>query len=178
MFIHIFSILTLLFTLLLPAISSGSQTGSLHGRESPFQCRAAPCTAKSRQNCKVHLHALSTPARASVLCQLIATTIIYDKDKITPINHCQNQLQSAASQSNQTNLSFKKKIVAQERASGMYRLSAIYFARSAADLPLDFAIPTIFIFIIYLMGHLRYSAAAFFANYFTVLLLALVRSLV
>ena len=60
----------------------------------------------------------------------------------------------------------------------MYRLSAIYFARSAADMPLDFAIPTIFILIIYLMGHLRYSAAAFFANYFTVLLLALVRSLV
>ena len=59
----------------------------------------------------------------------------------------------------------------------MYRLSAIYFARSAADLPLDFAIPTIFILIVYLMGHLRYSAAAFFANYFTVLLLALVRSL-
>lgn len=67
--------------------------------------------------------------------------------------------------------------MAQERASGMYRLSAIYFARSAADMPLDFAIPTIFILIIYLMGHLRYSAAAFFANYFTVLLLALVRSL-
>ncbi len=64
---------------------------------------------------------------------------------------------------------------AQERASGMYRLSAIYFARSAADLPLDFAIPTIFILIVYLMGHLRYTAAAFFANYFTVLLLALVR---
>jgi hypothetical protein len=65
---------------------------------------------------------------------------------------------------------------AQERASGMYRLSAIYFARSAADLPLDFAIPTIFILIVYLMGHLRYTAAAFFANYFTVLLLALVRA--
>lgn len=63
----------------------------------------------------------------------------------------------------------------QERASGMYRLSAIYFARSAADLPLDFAIPTVFILIVYLMGHLRYTAAAFFANYFTVLLLALVR---
>ena len=64
----------------------------------------------------------------------------------------------------------------QERASGMYRLSAIYFARSAADLPLDFAIPTVFILIVYLMGHLRYTAAAFFANYFTVLLLALVRA--
>ena len=67
-------------------------------------------------------------------------------------------------------------ICLQERASGMYRLSAIYFARSAADLPLDFAIPTVFILIVYLMGHLRYTAAAFFANYFTVLLLALVRA--
>lgn len=61
-----------------------------------------------------------------------------------------------------------------ERASGMYRLSAFYFARTASDLPMDFAVPTIFIVIIYFMAHLRYTAAAFFANFFTVILLGLV----
>ena len=29
-----------------------------------------------------------------------------------------------------------------ERASGMYRLSAFYFARQLSDLPMDLAIPT------------------------------------
>ena len=33
--------------------------------------------------------------------------------------------------------------VPQERASGMYRLSAFYFARLASDLPMDMAIPTV-----------------------------------
>jgi hypothetical protein len=34
-------------------------------------------------------------------------------------------------------------LVLQERASGMYRLSAFYFARLASDLPMDMAIPTV-----------------------------------
>ena len=38
----------------------------------------------------------------------------------------------------------------QERASGMYRLSAFYFARSASDLPFE-ATPSLFVFIIYFM---------------------------
>ncbi len=63
-----------------------------------------------------------------------------------------------------------------ERASGMYRLSAFYFARMASDLPMDFAIPTIFLILIYFMGGLRYNAAAFFSNFFTVMLVALVRT--
>jgi len=45
----------------------------------------------------------------------------------------------------------------QERASGMYRLSAFYFARTASDLPIDCTIPTCFIIIVYFMGGLRYS---------------------
>jgi hypothetical protein len=57
----------------------------------------------------------------------------------------------------------------------MYRLSAFYFARMASDLPMDFAVPTIFIAIIYFMSHLRYTAQAFFSNFFTVILLGLVR---
>ena len=34
--------------------------------------------------------------------------------------------------------------------------------------------PTIFITLIYFMAHLRYTAAAFFSNFFTVILLGLV----
>ncbi len=45
----------------------------------------------------------------------------------------------------------------QERASGMYRLSAFYFARTASDLPIDCTIPTCFIIIVYFMGGLRYA---------------------
>lgn len=45
----------------------------------------------------------------------------------------------------------------QERASGMYRLSAFYFARTASDLPIDCTIPTFFIIIVYFMGGLRYG---------------------
>ena len=36
--------------------------------------------------------------------------------------------------------------------------------------------PTIFITLIYFMAHLRYTAAAFFSNFFTVILLGLVNS--
>ena len=62
-----------------------------------------------------------------------------------------------------------------ERASGMYRLSAFYFARTASDLPMDMAIPTLFLLLVYFMGGLHYSASAFFANFFTVILVMLVR---
>lgn len=56
----------------------------------------------------------------------------------------------------------------------MYRLSAFYFARTASDLPMDFAVPIIFIIIIYFMSHLRYTAQAFFSNIFTVIFVGLV----
>ena len=58
-----------------------------------------------------------------------------------------------------------------ERASGMYRLSAFYFARMASDLPLDMAIPTIFVIILYFMSGLRTdNAKYFFENWFAVVL--------
>ena len=38
-----------------------------------------------------------------------------------------------------------------ERASGMYRLSAFYIARTASDLPIELATPSIFIVLIYFM---------------------------
>lgn len=69
------------------------------------------------------------------------------------------------------------KMLLKERASGMYRLSAFYFARTASDLPMDMAIPTLFLVLVYFMGHLRYTAAAFFSNFFTVILVMLVSNL-
>ncbi|KAA6416809.1 hypothetical protein WJX79_011032 [Trebouxia sp. C0005] len=62
------------------------------------------------------------------------------------------------------------KMMLKERASGMYRLSAFYFARTASDLPIDCTIPTCFIIIVYFMGGLRYNAGSFFANWAAVLL--------
>ncbi|KAK9821260.1 hypothetical protein WJX74_004512 [Apatococcus lobatus] len=66
------------------------------------------------------------------------------------------------------------KMLLKERASGMYRLSAFYFARTASDLPMDFAVPTVFLLIVYWMTGLRPTAQAFFENYFTVMFLSLV----
>lgn len=43
------------------------------------------------------------------------------------------------------------KMMLKERASGMYRLSAFYFARTASDLPMELTTPSLFIFIIYFM---------------------------
>lgn len=40
-----------------------------------------------------------------------------------------------------------------ERASGMYRLSAFYLARSASDIPSDLTIPSVFIAIICEASH-------------------------
>lgn len=48
------------------------------------------------------------------------------------------------------------KMVVKERASGMYHLSAFFFARMASDLPVDSTLPTIFILIIYFMAGLRW----------------------
>lgn len=69
----------------------------------------------------------------------------------------------------------ERKMLLKERASGMYRLSAFYFARLASDLPMDMAIPTIFIILVYFLGGLRVDGAGwFFANWFAVILVMFV----
>ncbi|KAI7845331.1 hypothetical protein COHA_001172 [Chlorella ohadii] len=67
----------------------------------------------------------------------------------------------------------EQKMMLKERASGMYRLSAFYLARTASDIPADLSVPSIFIAIIYLMGGLRHGGY-FFLNWLTVLLSTLV----
>lgn len=49
-----------------------------------------------------------------------------------------------------------------ERDSGMYRLSAFYFARTASDIPMGYSVPLCMLIIIYFMAGLRLSAGAFF----------------
>lgn len=62
------------------------------------------------------------------------------------------------------------KMMLKERASGMYRLSAFYLARTASDVPMDMFIPTIFVIIIYWMAWLQPTAKAFFCNWLAVML--------
>lgn len=45
--------------------------------------------------------------------------------------------------------------MAKERPSGMYRLSAYYLARTAADLPIEILYPTLYVVVVYLFGGLR-----------------------
>ena len=66
------------------------------------------------------------------------------------------------------------KMMLKERASGMYRLSAFYFARSASDIPMEVTVPSVFIVIVYFMAGLRLEAWAFFANWASVTLVLLV----
>ena len=66
------------------------------------------------------------------------------------------------------------KMMLKERASGMYRLSAYYIARSASELPMDCFIPTLYVIILYWFTGLRATAEAFIANWLTIVLVALV----
>eukprot|EP00262_Sarcandra_glabra_P001467 TRINITY_DN11583_c0_g2_i1.p1 TRINITY_DN11583_c0_g2~~TRINITY_DN11583_c0_g2_i1.p1 ORF type:complete len:234 (+),score=25.26 TRINITY_DN11583_c0_g2_i1:620-1321(+) len=57
-----------------------------------------------------------------------------------------------------------------ERAVGMYRLSAYFMARTTSDLPLDFFLPIIFLFVVYFMASLRLSFVPFFLSMLIVFL--------
>ncbi|CAI5968276.1 unnamed protein product, partial [Closterium sp. NIES-64] len=58
-------------------------------------------------------------------------------------------------------------ILAKERACDMYRLSAYYFSRQLADLPMEWLLPTLFTLICYFMASLELTAAAFFGLLFS-----------
>ncbi|MED6182399.1 ABC transporter G member 14 [Stylosanthes scabra] len=61
-----------------------------------------------------------------------------------------------------------------ERSSGMYRLSSYFLARTIGDLPLELALPTAFVFIIYWMGGLKPDPATFILSLLVVLYSVLV----
>ncbi|KAF6253780.1 P-loop containing nucleoside triphosphate hydrolase protein, partial [Scenedesmus sp. NREL 46B-D3] len=56
------------------------------------------------------------------------------------------------------------RMLLKERASGMYRVSAFYLSSAVSDLPMDCALPALFVVIIYFMGGLRLTATAFLSN--------------
>ncbi|KAK2644132.1 hypothetical protein Ddye_019327 [Dipteronia dyeriana] len=61
-----------------------------------------------------------------------------------------------------------------ERSSGMYRLSSYFMARTTADLPMELALPTVFVVITYWMGGLKPTSVNFFHTLSIVLYTALV----
>jgi hypothetical protein len=65
-------------------------------------------------------------------------------------------------------------MLTKERPGGMYRLSAYYAARCAADLPIEILNTLLFVTVVYFFGGLRLTAAAFFGNLFGMLLIVLV----
>ncbi|XP_022136382.1 ABC transporter G family member 14 [Momordica charantia] len=68
----------------------------------------------------------------------------------------------------------ERTMLIKERSSGMYRLSSYFLARTVGDLPLELALPTAFVFIIYFMGGLDPHPATFLLSLLIVLYSVLV----
>ncbi|CAI0410170.1 unnamed protein product [Linum tenue] len=68
----------------------------------------------------------------------------------------------------------ERRMLIKERASGMYHLSSYFLARTFGDLPLDLALPTAFVFIIYWMGGLKPDPITFVLSLIVVLYSVLV----
>ncbi|KAJ9707707.1 hypothetical protein PVL29_002656 [Vitis rotundifolia] len=63
----------------------------------------------------------------------------------------------------------ERRMLIKERSSGMYRLSSYFLARTFGDLPLELALPTAFVFIIYWMGGLKPDPVTFILSLLVVL---------
>ncbi|KAH9676012.1 ABC transporter G family member 14 [Citrus sinensis] len=68
----------------------------------------------------------------------------------------------------------ERTMLIKERSSGMYRLSSYFLARTFGDLPLELALPTAFVFIIYWMGGLKADSVTFILSLLAVLYSVLV----
>ncbi|KAK7262806.1 hypothetical protein RJT34_30387 [Clitoria ternatea] len=68
----------------------------------------------------------------------------------------------------------ERRMLIKERSSGMYRLSSYFLARTIGDLPLELALPTAFVFIIYWMGSLKPHPLTFILSLLVVLYSVLV----
>ncbi|KAG0616160.1 hypothetical protein M758_5G094500 [Ceratodon purpureus] len=68
----------------------------------------------------------------------------------------------------------ERAMLIKERASGMYRLSAYFMARTVADLPLELILPTIFVTIVYWMGGLKPTFVGFLLTLLVILYTVLV----
>ncbi|KAL8144352.1 hypothetical protein V2J09_017384 [Rumex salicifolius] len=63
----------------------------------------------------------------------------------------------------------ERRTLIKERSSGMYHLSSYFLARTIGDLPLELALPTAFVFIIYWMGGLKANPFTFILSLCVVL---------
>ncbi|KAJ6815291.1 ABC transporter G family member 14-like isoform X2 [Iris pallida] len=63
----------------------------------------------------------------------------------------------------------ERSMLIKERSSGMYRLSSYFLARTAGDLPMELALPTAFVIIIYWMGGLKPNPVSFLLSLLVVL---------
>ncbi|GLT91379.1 hypothetical protein SLE2022_092700 [Rubroshorea leprosula] len=63
----------------------------------------------------------------------------------------------------------ERTMLIKERSAGMYRLSSYFLARTVGDLPLELALPTAFVFIIYWMGGLKPDPVTFILSLLVVL---------
>ncbi|KAF7829099.1 ABC transporter G family member 14 [Senna tora] len=68
----------------------------------------------------------------------------------------------------------ERRMLIKERSSGMYRLSSYFLARTIGDMPLELALPTAFVFIIYWMGGLKPHPVTFILSLLVVLYSVLV----
>ncbi|XP_050265204.1 ABC transporter G family member 14 [Quercus robur] len=68
----------------------------------------------------------------------------------------------------------ERRMLIKERSSGMYHLSSYFLARTVGDLPLELALPTAFVCIIYWMGGLKPEPATFIFSLLVVLYAVLV----
>ncbi|KAJ7953284.1 ABC transporter-like protein [Quillaja saponaria] len=63
----------------------------------------------------------------------------------------------------------ERRMLIKERSSGMYRLSSYFLAKAVGDLPMELALPTAFVFIIYWMGGLKPHPVTFILSLLVVL---------
>ncbi|CAK8540176.1 unnamed protein product [Lathyrus sativus] len=63
----------------------------------------------------------------------------------------------------------ERRMLIKERSSGMYRLSSYFLARTIGDLPLELALPTAFVVILYWMGGLKPDLMTFILSLLVVL---------
>lgn len=63
----------------------------------------------------------------------------------------------------------ERSMLMKERSSGMYRLSSYFMARTVGDLPMELALPTIFVIITYWMGGLKPDPQTFILTLLVIL---------
>ena len=64
----------------------------------------------------------------------------------------------------------ERAMLAKERASDMYQLSAYFLSRTLADIPMEWALPVVFLVIVYFMANLKMHAGTFLLTLLSIFL--------